>query len=350
MSPSGAAPLKASPAKRLRVGLIGLGRLGRVYARDLASRIPEVHLAAISDLGVETIRAVADEFGVEGSHQEAGDLIRDPQVEAVVIASPTRTHKDIALLCAKEGKPAFCEKPPALHLADALEMKEAVAAAGGFLQLGFMRRFDSGYVAARKRLGEGRIGNVVLFKSTSRDPVRTSLEYADPRNSGGLLLDLGIHDFDLARSSMGEVKKVSAIGGALAYPELRSVGDIDNAVVTLTFESGALGVVDLSRNGVYGYDVSTEWLGDKGTLRVGYLRETPLLVMTKNEVAHDTVPDFMERFAAAYTAQLRDFARSVLQGLFPSVSIDDGVEALRIALAARRSLSTGVAVDVSSIR
>jgi inositol 2-dehydrogenase len=334
---------------RLRVGLIGLGRLGRVYARDLACRIQETRLVALCDPLDEVVSRAADEFEVASRHTRAEDLIADPNVDAVVIVTPTRTHKDLVLLGARAGKPAFCEKPAALTLKDALAMKSAVEQSRGFLQMGFMRRFDAGYVAARAQLTEGRIGRPVLFKSSSRDPAPPPLAYADPRSSGGLIMDLGIHDFDLARFFMGEVKTVSAIGGVLAHAELATVGDIDNAVVTLGFENGALGVVDLSRNGVYGYDVCTELLGDAGTLRIGYLRDTPLLVMTKNMVAHDTVPDFMDRFASAYTAQLRNFARNVLVGRPAPVSIDDGVEAMRIALAARQSLRCGLPVEVASV-
>ena len=157
---------------------------------------------------------------------------------------------------------------------------------------------------------------------------------------------MGIHDFDLARWFMGDVASVTAAGGVLAFPEFASVGDIDNAIATLTFTDGRLGVVDLSRNGVYGYDISTELLGTEGTLRIGYLRETPVLTMTKNNVAHDTVPYFMERFERAYTAQLQDCASNVIGGKQPAVTIEDGVEALRVALAATEAQRTGKRVDV----
>jgi predicted dehydrogenase len=148
---------------------------------------------------------------------------------------------------------------------------------------------------------------------------------------------------------MGEVRSVHAIGGTLAYPELKTVGDLDNAVVTLRFADGRLGVVDLSRNGIYGYDISTELLGTEGTLRVGYLRETPVLIMKKNAVAHDTVPHFMQRFEKAYTLQLRDFAQNVLRGRPAPITIDDGVGALRIAVAAQRSYDSGQPVEVASV-
>ena len=219
-----------------------------------------------------------------------------------------------------------------------------------FLQMGFMRRFDAGYASAKKQIEEGRIGTPLVFKSTSRDPFRPSLEYANPKSSGGMLLDMGIHDFDLARWFMGEVRTVSTIGATIAYPELATVGDIDNAVASLTFASGKLGVVDLSRSGIYGYDISTEILGLEGTLRIGYLRETPVMLMTKNSVAHDTVPYFMERFRDAYTTQLQNFAQNVQQERPAPITIEDGLEALRIGVAATRAHETGRSVVVSAIK
>jgi predicted dehydrogenase len=161
---------------------------------------------------------------------------------------------------------------------------------------------------------------------------------------------MGIHDFDLARWFMGDVETVSAVGAVLAYPEMASIGDIDNAIVTLVFADGRLGVIDLTRKGVYGYDISTDLLGDAGTVRVGYLRETPIFTMTKDSIAHDTVPYFMERFERAYTLQLQNFAQNVLQERPPSVAISDGVEALRIALAATAACRMGRPVSVQSIQ
>jgi inositol 2-dehydrogenase len=335
--------------RRLSVGLIGLGRLGRVYARELATRISLTRLVAVADTNPAAAEEVAREFDVSRSYVEPEALLDDASVEAVVIASPTSTHRALAIAAARRRKPTFCEKPLALTLPEAVEMRQEIERAGHFFQMGFMRRFDPGYAAARRQVQEGVIGTPVVFKSTSRDPYRTTLEYADPRSSGGMILDMGIHDFDLARWFMGEVRSVHAIGGTLAYPELKTVGDLDNAVVTLTFADGRLGVVDLTRNGVYGYDILTELLGTAGTLRIGWLRYTPVMVMTEKRVAHDTVPHFMQRFAEAYPAQLEDFAGNVLFGRPPSVTLADGVEALRVALAATRSYHTGQPVEVAAI-
>jgi inositol 2-dehydrogenase len=334
---------------KLKVGLIGLGRLGKVYARDLSSRLAETRLTAVADVNATLAAEIAAEFDVPRSYGDPRELLADADVDAVVIVSPTHTHKDVVLAAMASRKPTFCEKPLALTLDECRAMKAAVDKHGTFFQMGFMRRFDPGYAAARRRVEDGGIGRAVIFKSTSRDPFRPSLEYANPASSGGILVDMGIHDFDLARWFMGDVKTVSAIGGVLAYPEMETVGDIDNAIATLIFADGRLGVIDLTRNGVYGYDITTELLGTAGTVRIGYLRETPILTMTKAGVTHDTVPYFMERFERAYTLQLQNFAQNVLHNRVPPITIDDGVEALRVALAATASYKKGGPVDVASV-
>jgi len=334
---------------RLAVGLIGLGRLGRVYARDLAGRIAETRLVAVADPVGSLAEEVAAEFDVARHYTDALALIDDPAVDAIVIVSPTHTHRELVIAAASRRKPTFCEKPPALSLDEVAAMQEAIARSGMFFQMGFMRRFDAGYASAKKQLDAGRIGTPLVFKSTSRDPFRPSLEYANPKSSGGMLIDMGIHDFDLARWFMGGVRTVSVVGATIAYPELVTVGDIDNAVVSLTFAGGTLGVVDLSRSGIYGYDIATEILGLEGTLRIGYLRETPVMLLTKNSVAHDTVPYFMERFRDAYTTQLQNFAQNVLEGRTPPITIEDGLEALRIGVAATRAHETGGSVRIADL-
>jgi inositol 2-dehydrogenase len=336
---------------RLNVGLLGAGRLGRVYARDLAGRIPETRLVAVADPAGALAREVAAEFDVARHYTDAQALVDDPGVDAIVIVTPTHVHREQVIAAASCKKPTFCEKPPALSLSEVAEMKTAVERSGMFFQMGFMRRFDAGYAAAKKQIDQGRIGTPLVFKATSRDPFRPSLEYANPKSSGGMLIDMGIHDFDLARWFMGDVRTVSAVGATIAYPELVTVGDIDNAIATLTFTNGKLGVVDLTRSGIYGYDIATEILGLEGTIRIGYLRETPIMILTKKDgVSHDTVPYFMERFRDAYTNQLQNFAQNVLQGRQPPITIDDGMEALRTAVAATRAQQTGTTVPVADVK
>jgi inositol 2-dehydrogenase len=321
---------------KINVGLIGVGRMGLVYAEDLASRIPNARLVAASDIDPAT-EAKAHELGAPRWYADSRDLLADKSVDAVVIVTPTSTHHEIVVAAAQHGKAIFCEKPLSLSLAEARAMERAIAEAGVFFHMGFMRRFDRGYRAARKKIEQGVIGEPVVFKATSRDPFRPSLEYLDPRHSGGIIVDMGIHDIDLARWLMGEIKSVYATGGVLSYPEISEVGDIDNAIITLNFESGALGVIDLTRKGVYGYDIRTEILGTEGSLQIGYLRETPLMVMTEDGVKHDTVPYFMQRFEQAYIDQLRNFIEHLRLEKEPSITCADGVADLEVALAATQS-------------
>ncbi|MBA3569731.1 MAG: Gfo/Idh/MocA family oxidoreductase [Pyrinomonadaceae bacterium] len=333
-------------SKKLGIGVIGLGRLGSAYAKYFTGRIAGATLVAVSDVIESTVTSLAAELGVSKHYVRYQDLIADEEVEGVVIVSPTSTHKEVVLEAAKRGLPIFCEKPLSISLAEARAMLRTVEQTGVFFQMGFMRRFDRGYVGAKRKVVEGVIGTPVLFKSSSRDPYRPSLEYLDPAHSGGLLIDCGIHDLDLARWYMGEIASVFSIGGTLAYPEMKAIGDIDNAVTSLYFASGSLGVIDLSRNGVYGYDIRTEILGTEGTLKIGYLRETPILVMTKDGITHDTVPYFTERFEQAYITQLQDFVNNVLQGKPPAVTCADGVAALHASAAATLSFKENRPVKI----
>jgi scyllo-inositol 2-dehydrogenase (NAD+) len=320
--------------------------MGMVYAEDLAYRVPQANLYAASDINPE-IEAKAKALGASKWYPDYHDLIDDPSVDAVVIITPTSTHRDIIVAAAKAGKAVFCEKPLSISLEEAREVDRIISETGVFFHMGFMRRFDRGYRAAKEKIDQGVIGTPVLFKASSRDPFRPSLEYMDPRHSGGIMIDMGIHDIDLARWMMGEVSSVYTIGGVLAYPEVRQVGDIDNAVVTLTFYSGALGVIDLSRSGVYGYDIRAEILGTKGTLKVGYLRETPVTVLNRDGVTHDTVPYFMERFERAYIDQLQNFIEHLSTGKAPSISCADGVADLEVAYAATRSLKESRPIELT---
>jgi inositol 2-dehydrogenase len=329
---------------RLRTGLLGLGRLGRIYARSLSSMIPATELVAVCDPDADTLQRVADEFQVARRFSDPRALIEEEDVEAVVIVSPTDTHRELLDLVAAAGKPTFCEKPLSISLEETLAMKQTVDRTGLFFQMGFQRRFDRGYAAAKEKIEAGHVGSPVVFKSTSRDPYLPSLDYL--KTSGGIFVDMGIHDFDLALWLFGKIERVTSVGGALAYPEVAPLGDLDNAIVSLSFADGRIGVVDLSRNGVYGYDISTEILGTRGTLRIGYLRETPILEMTENRIAHDTVPYFPERFGQAYTTQLEDFVKNVRGERPPTITIEDGVEALRVAVAATASHQRGESVRV----
>lgn len=322
---------------KINIGIVGLGRLGSLYVEYLSHRIPKANVIAIADADEIKATGTADDYGIEHRFTDYRDMLELDDLQAIVIASPTSTHKDVVIDSAEKGFMIFCEKPLSISLDEAIEMKQAVEKNGVFFHMGFMRRFDSGYAAAKKRILDGEIGDPIVFKATSRDPERPSLEFADPKKSGGLFLDMGIHDFDLARWFMGDVSEVYSIGNRLKYPEMESINEIDNAITNLTFDSGTLGCVDMSRSGIYGYDINTEILGTEGTIQIGYLRETPIYVMKKNAITHDTVPFFMERFEKSYITQLKDFVDKAVSESEPSISIQDGERALLVGHAARAS-------------
>lgn len=323
---------------KINVGLVGLGRMGQAYARYLASRVPGATLYAVSDVRADVAESTRAETGAAKAYANYRDLLADKNVDAVVVMTPTKLHKDVVVDAVRAGKAVFCEKPLSLALDDAAEMKSAVDKSGVFFQLGFMRRFDPAYAAAKKQIDAGAIGKPCVFKSTSKDKERPPLDYLKPENSGGLFIDMGIHDIDLARWYMGDVKSIYSVGGVLAYPEMKGIGDVDNAIANMTFANGCIGMISLSRNGVYGYGIYTEIVGTEGTIQIGYDRETHVLIMKKDVISHDTIPGFYERFENAYILQLQDFIQNLIHKRKPPITCDDGIAAQKIALAATKSL------------
>jgi inositol 2-dehydrogenase len=322
---------------KLPVGIIGLGRMGQVYAKYLSAML-RTEIVAVSDVIADHAEKFAGEIGAKRWSADYRDVLADKEVEAIFIVSPTSTHAEIIIAAAESGKAMFCEKPIALTLDETDKILSALEKSGAILQVGFMRRFDAGYMAAKKQIEAGVIGQPTTFKSIGRDPFCPDLNYAKPEVSGGLILDMAIHDFDLARWLMSsEVKRVYTEGGTLAFPELNTVGDIDNAVVNMLFENNTIGNVEVSRNALYGYDIRTEILGTKGGLNIGYYRETPLLIMTQQGISHDMVPYLHERFGEAYRNQTGDFINRVINDQEPTVDAYDARATLVIGLAATRS-------------
>ncbi|MCC6564216.1 MAG: inositol 2-dehydrogenase, partial [Chloroflexi bacterium] len=330
---------------KIGIGVIGLGRMGRVYANFVAGQLEDAELVAVSD----PQPSVLAQYSVTTA-EDYTVLLADPHVDAVIVTTPTHTHREIVIAAAHAGKAIFCEKPTALTLRETDEMIAAVNSAGVLLQIGFMRRFDRAYSEAKRQIDAGVIGTPVMIRSIGRDPYRTSLEYADPSVSGGLIVDMGIHDFDVVRWLTGdEIQRVYAETAALVYPELTTVGDVDNAQITLKFESGGLGNIEVSRTAKYGYDIRGEVVGTEGALQIGYLQETAVLTLTKAGVRHDVVPHFPERFGPAYTAQIAAFVTCVRDGKPPAVTAQDARAALQAAIAATRSQHTGQVVAVADV-
>lgn len=336
-------------AARIGIGVIGLGRMGRVYGSFVAG-VAGARLVAVADPQPTVRAAFADQNDVARVYGDYHELLADPDVQGVIVVTPTHTHREVVTAAAEAGKAIFCEKPTALTLAETDAMLAAVAQAAVMFQVGFMRRFDQHYAAAYERIQAGAIGEPVAIKSIGRDPFRTSLEFADPAVSGGLIVDMAIHDFDGLRWLMGdEVERVYAESASLVYPELTTVGDVDNAFINVRFQRGALGHVEVSRTAHYGYDIRATVIGSKGTLEIGYLQETAVLLLNREGVHHDVVPHFPERFGPAYTAQIAHFIDCLRQGVPPRVTAADARAALQVALAATRSQHEGRLVYISEV-
>lgn len=335
---------------RIGIGVIGLGRMGRVYALHTARQIEGAALVAAADPNAEALRELSTLLPGVQAYADYCDLIANPQVHAVLVASPTHTHQAIAIEAARAGKAIFCEKPIALTLAATDEVIAAVERAGVLFQVGFMRRFDRGYAAAKKRIDAGEIGQPVTIRSVGRDPFRTSLEFANPAVSGGLIVDMAIHDVDCIRWLMADdIHRVYAESASLVYPELRDVGDMDTAMIVARFERGGLGNIEVSRTAIYGYDIRCEVIGTQGAIEIGYLRETPITLLTRAGVTHDVVPHFPQRFGPAYTAQIEHFVDCLLHDQPPAVSPADARAALQACLAATLSQREGRVVEVSEV-
>lgn len=333
---------------RIGIGVIGLGRMGRVYAYHVGRQLEDAQLVAVADSQPDALAQFADQFSGITTYEDYHDLLANPAVQGVIVATPTHTHHDVVIAAAQAGKAIFCEKPTALTLEATDAMIAAVQQAGVTFQVGFMRRFDSGYAEAKRQIDAGVIGQPVAIRSISRDPHRTSLEFANPAVSGGLIVDMAIHDFDVVRWLMNdEIARVYTEASSLVYPELQQVGDVDTAMISLRFARGGVGDIEVSRTAIYGYDIQCEIVGAEGTLQVGYLRQTPILTLTKSGVQHDVVPHFPQRFGPAYTAQIEHFVACLRQDQTPIVTPADARAALAACLAATRSQHEGQVIALT---
>lgn len=333
--------------RSLGIGLIGAGRIGRLHAGNLATRIARARLLAVADVSLEAARACAAEHGVPRAAADYRALLDDPAIDAVVVCSATPTHAPIIAAAAAAGKHIFCEKPIALDLAAIDDALAAVARAGVKLQIGFNRRFDASYRRAREAVARGEIGRPELLRITSRDPAPPPADYV--RASGGLFLDMTIHDFDMARFLLGdEVVEVYAVGDALVDPAIGAAGDLDTAIVTLRFAGGALGTIDNSRRAVYGYDQRAEVFGSAGMVATENVYSNTAVLSTARSVGRDLPAHFfLDRYADSYVVELQAFVDAVLDDRPVPVGGEDGRIPVVLGLAARRSYDEGRPVRVA---
>jgi myo-inositol 2-dehydrogenase/D-chiro-inositol 1-dehydrogenase len=334
---------------RIGIGVIGAGRQGAVHARLISRSVPEARLVGVADVDPVAARRLADETGV-GAFTDPAALMEHRDVRAIVIAVSSHRHLDVVRQAASAGHDILCEKPLALSLAETELAIEAAAAAGVRLQVGFMRRWDADYRRAKARLEAGELGRPTLFKSLQFDTDPVPPGFRDPAISGGIMVDMGIHEFDLAAWLLGQpVAEVHAFGTALIDQELGAMGDVDNAVIDLRMADGALGSVELTRNAAYGEDVRTEVLGSMGSVFVGLLPLSQGAFASAGRVAIDTMPGSIPRFRDALVEQTRGFVRAIIDDRPVEVGGEASRDALAVALAARRSLEEGRPVAVTEV-
>lgn len=335
---------------RIGLGILGTGRMGSAHARIVAGMVPEARLVALGDVDVDAAQRLATEVGEPRVHAGAEELAADPAVDAVLIAVSSSRHLDTIRAIAAAGKPILCEKPLALSLADTDAAIAIADAAGIQLQVAFMRRWDPEYRRAHARLASGKLGRPILFQSLQFDAEPPPLAFADPGVSGGIWVDMGIHEFDLARWLMSdEVDEVHAYGSTVSHPDLATVGDVDSGVAVLRLASGATGVVRLARDTTYGEDVRTEVLASGGSVWAGMLPLVQGGVSIQGAIAMDTLDLAIPRFERAYAEQTRAFVRAIIDATPVTVTGVDSRAALAISLAAATSMREGRPVKVAEM-
>ncbi len=322
----------------MKLGLIGAGRIGKLHGEIVTFNIPGVEIKAVADIYTDQAKEWVDHLGIADLTSDYRNILKDSEIEAVLVCSSTDTHAQMIIEAAEASKHIFCEKPIALDLAAIDKALSVVEKTGVKLQIGFNRRFDPGFKHAKDMVSAGKIGTPHLLRITSRDPKLPPVDYI--KSSGGLFMDMTIHDFDMSRFILGEeISEVFAVGSALVDPAIKAAGDIDTAVITLTYSSGAFGVIDNSRQAVYGYDQRIEIFGSKGCVMVGNRYPYDSVVYTQEAVTGPLpLYFFLERYNESFREEMRQFILSIQKDTEPVVTGRESRIPVVMALAAQRSL------------
>ncbi len=326
-----------SEKEMITFGVIGAGRIGKIHAENLATCIPGAQVISIADIILEAAQETAAHLRILTSTADYHDILADPAIEAVAICSSTDTHAQIIAEAAQAGKHIFCEKPIDHDLAKIDTALAAVEKAGVKLQIGFNRRFDPNFRKVREMIAANKIGDPHILRITSRDPAPPPVEYI--KVSGGIFLDMTIHDFDMARYLMGsEVVEIYVAGGVMVDPAIGEAGDIDTVIITLRFNNGAIGTIDNSRKAVYGYDQRVEVFGSGGMVATGN-NTLDSNVYSNAEGVQSALPlhFFLERYAESYAQELREFVKSIHNDTTPPVIGIDGRIPVVMGMAALKS-------------
>lgn len=332
--------------KEFQFGVIGTGRIGKLHVENINRLVAGARVIAVADVMMEASRAWAEAEGLPYIYDDYHDLLKNEEVDAVIIATPTNTHAEVAIAAAEAGKQIFLEKPVDLSVERIHEVMKAVEKAGVICQIGFNRRFDHNFRRVREMVDNGTIGEPHIIRVTSRDPAPPPISYV--KVSGGLFVDMMIHDFDMVRFLSGsDVVRVTAKGANLVDPEIGKAGDIDTAVVTLEMANGAIAVIDNSRQAVYGYDQRVEVFGSKGQAVAYNDRPSTVEVYTEEQVTLDKIRYFfLDRYTGAFIDQFVAFIGALRGEKKVAVDTLDGLRAVEIALAAGESLRTGKTVEL----
>lgn len=327
----------------LNIGLLGAGRIGNVHAKSITANA-DSRLVAVSDVNEAAAQKLAQAYGAQARSSQ--DIIADPSIDAVLIATSTDTHSDLIEAATAAGKAVLCEKPVDLSLARARACQTAAAQHGRPVMIGFNRRFDPNFAALKAQFDAGAIGKGELLSITSFDPAPPPVAYV--KVSGGLFRDMAIHDFDMACWLYGATPKaVTAVGTSIVDPAIGAAGDVDTAVITLHFADGRLAVIKNSRRAVYGYDQRIELLGATGLLSAGnVLENTVAKITTDGAISAKPEYFFLERYMRSYEAEWNAFVKAVQNKTALPVTLDDGVNALAVAEAATLSAKTGQTVQL----
>ena len=334
--------------KTLSLAVVGCGRIGRVHASNIVARIPAARLAGLADVNLAAAREIAGPSGVEQITDDYRELLGNPSIDAIVICSATSTHAQVIEEAAQAGKHIFCEKPIDLEPGRIRQALDAVEKAGVKLQIGFNRRFDPAFARLKEQVAAGKIGTPHIVRITSRDPAPPPIAYV--RVSGGLPLDMMIHDFDMVRFLTGqEAVEIYATGSAMIDPEIGLAGDVDTCVATIRLSGGAIATIDNSRQAIYGYDQRVEVFGSAGLLMAGNPPAENDVLPDRSGVPSGRPPHFfLERYQESYLIEMREFVESVIHDRMPPVNGRDGLIPVIMGRAAIQSLREGQPVKLGT--
>jgi myo-inositol 2-dehydrogenase/D-chiro-inositol 1-dehydrogenase len=337
---------------KIRVGIVGLGRMGQAHAQNIEENVPGATLSAACCPVEEDLKRAKTELGIEEIYKNYEDMIVSPNIDAVVISSPSNVHTEHIRLAIEAGLHVFCEKPIGLDVDDIKRTIEVINAhPDQVFLLGFMRRYDESYQYAKKMVNEGAIGELTLIRCYGIDPsseLDSFVKFAENNKSGGLFADMSIHDIDLVRWFSGkEVKRVWAIGKNTAYPELDELGELETGTAMMQLEDETMALLVAGRNAAHGYHVETELIGTKGMLRIGQEPEKNYVtVFNEQGVVRPTSPNFPERFREAFITEMREFISCIKEGRQPEVTAYDGLQGTIVAEACQKSVDTKQLIDL----